>query len=81
MTLSKYNFKLYSEMVMLPQIPQIWGGSGALKHGLGFLGKPDPIFLEMVALFWVKMGNLFWGQNGGTPGYPRSSKFGMDLGP
>ena len=58
MVLSKYNFKLYSEMVMLPQIPQIWGGSGALKHGWGFLGKPDPIFLEMVALFWVKMGEF-----------------------
>ena len=60
-------------MALLPQIPQIWEGSGALKHGSGFLRKPDPIFgnggpflgqnggpfwVKMVALFWVKMGEF-----------------------
>merc|ERR1712082_67227 len=54
--------KLNPEMVLLPQIPQIWEGSGALKHGSGFLRKPDPIFQN---------GGPFWSQNGGTPGCPR----------
>ena len=38
------NLKLTPEMALLPQITQIWEESGALKHGSGFLRKPDPIF-------------------------------------
>ena len=77
MAISGFNLKLDPEMVMLPQIPQIWGGSGNLM-GQVFLENPT-LFLEMVALFWVKMvalflgqnGGPFWSQNGGTPGCPR----------
>ena len=42
-------------MALLPQIPQIWEGSGALKHGSGFLRKPEPTFGN---------GGPFLGQNG-----------------
>ena len=61
MTISGSNLKLDPEMVMLPQIPQIWEGSGNL---IGW------VFLENPTLF-LEMGNLFRGQNGGTPGCPR----------
>ena len=54
--------KLNPEMALLPQIPQIWEGSGALKHGSGFLRKPDPIFGN---------GGPFLGSKWGTPGCPR----------
>ena len=65
-------------MALLPQIPQIWEGSGALKHGSGFLRKPDPIFGNGGPFFGSKWwpflgqnGGPFWSQNGGTPGCPR----------
>ena len=55
MVLSGALFGSALEMTMLPQIPQIWEGSGNL------MGR---VFLENPTLF-LEMGNLFWGQNGG----------------
>ena len=62
MTLSGSNLKLDLEMVMLTQIPRIWEGSGNL------MGR---VFLENPTLF-LEMGNLFWGQNGGTIDCPKA---------
>ena len=68
MTLSKYNFKLYSEMVMLPQIPQNWEGSGTL------MGQ---VFSENPTLFFWKWGSFLeskWG-NSWLPQSPTYSHY------
>ena len=62
MVLSGALFGSALEMTMLPQIPQIWEGSGNL------MGR---VFLENPTLF-LEMGNLFWGQNGGTIDCPKA---------
>ena len=56
MAITGFNLKLNPVMAMLPQIFQIWDGSGTLM-GWVFL-EDTTLFLEMVALFWVKMGVL-----------------------
>ena len=70
MVFSGLIWKFNPEMALLPQIPQIWDGSGALKHGSGFHRKPDPIFGNGEP-FLGQNGVGFWGQNGGTIGCPR----------
>ena len=52
---------------LLPQIPQNWEGSGALKHGSGFLRKPDPIFGNGEPFFFGQNGGLFWVKFESTP--------------